>query len=129
VAQFEIHFAHTHDDVGRHGGVHFLASHNNKKGEFNRYTTERGWILDWIDRQGDHGYRLNYRKANNFNDSSHVARIYGRDMANPAKIWTIRYEQNKNEWSFAADGVVLFREVANKIPSNGSVYFYALLRK
>ena len=89
-----------------------------------RGNSERGWLLDWIDRKMDHGYRLNYRKSYRYMDESHYKWNYGKKLANPGKIWGIRYDLKANKWDFYSDGVLLFSDTANKIPSDGKICFF-----
>lgn len=84
-----------------------------------RYHTERGWILDWIDRSWDHGYRLNYRKNYKFVDDTHTRWGYGKKLEGPGKVWGIKFDCKAKKWQFYSDGVLMFTEDTSKIPQNG----------
>ncbi len=68
--------------VGRHGGIMFLGSKKT-----NRYDGMDGYIIDWIDRGNDHGYRFhnwtNGRERAMYPDASFA------DHPDPAETWKI----------------------------------------
>lgn len=84
------------DAIGRHGGVMFCASDPGS-----RYTAS-GYIIDWLDRVGDRGYRI-YRS----DAGSHDFFVPGSGHTQPGTIW--RIELDSTSFRFLADGVEIGR--------------------
>ncbi len=82
--EFDILFdpSDSNPTVGRHGGIMFLGSRKTY-----RYDGMDGYVIDWIDRGSDHGYRFhnwtNGRERAMFPDASF------QDHPDPAETWKI----------------------------------------
>ncbi|HNR98302.1 MAG TPA: lamin tail domain-containing protein [Planctomycetota bacterium] len=84
------------DEVGRHGGVMVCASEPGT-----RYSAS-GYIIDWIDRTGDRGYRIYRGDAGN-----HSFFVPGSGHAQPGTIWRIEFDSTT--FRFLVDGVEIGR--------------------
>ncbi|MBI4603933.1 MAG: PKD domain-containing protein [Planctomycetes bacterium] len=70
-------------EVGRHGGVMFCA--NQKTDRYS--TTMTGYVMDWIDRTTDHGYR--FHKWTNGGEVPIIPDSTFFDTVDPGKHWAI----------------------------------------
>ncbi|MBN1418750.1 MAG: lamin tail domain-containing protein [Planctomycetes bacterium] len=73
------------DSIGRHGGLIVCASEPT-----NRYASQSAYTIDWIDRDGDHGYRIIKVTGGN-----HEAIAVGTAHANPGAVWSVTFEPTR----------------------------------
>ncbi len=99
VAELKLEFASVPDDeIGRHGGIMFFASVATHRFD----SAMNGYTIDWIDRLGDHGFRL-FRWDNGW----YVPLAAGAtNLANPPQLWQL--EDRGDVIRFRGDGQLIF---------------------
>jgi len=98
-AELKLEFANVpNDDIGRHGGIMFLASVATHRFD----PAMKGYTIDWIDRLDDHGLRL-FR----WDNGGYVPLAAGAtNLADPPKLWQL--EVRGDVIRFRADGQLIF---------------------
>ncbi len=84
------------DNIGRHGGIMVCASEPGT-----RYTAN-GYVIDWIDRESDRGYRI-YKAVG----GEHEMFVPGSGHTSPAAVWRVEFDATS--FKFIADGVEIGR--------------------
>jgi PKD repeat protein len=103
--QFEVAFdpADTTPEVGRHGGIMFFASNRTW-----RYDGLNGYIIDWIDRTTDHGYRFHKWTAGA--EAPIVPDGSFRDRRDPGRVWKITVEGTMIRFEVDGEFLVEFED-------------------
>lgn len=97
VIQCEIEFSEWSGEPGRHGGIQFLSAERKDRWAGNTF------VVDWIDRRSDYGYRINSQPANS-----------REKRKGPGKTWRIVVENGRAVFSVDNQDVYTFKLLTRK---------------